>query len=218
MDKNIEYIRSLIKEDKDTYALRKLEETGHIPIIRPEVMQFISVIINIAGIKKILEIGTADGYSSICFCKTIGQDADITTIESDEQRVCTARKNIESFNLNKNIAVIHDDAVNALLYMTGRNVFDMIFLDGPKTHYLEMLPDCVRLLKEGGILIADNVLYFGMTSGEKEIPKKKRTSAYHLRDFLEAVSNSGELNTSIINFEDGLSISVKKGKKINEKT
>ncbi|NMC56611.1 MAG: O-methyltransferase [Eubacteriaceae bacterium] len=213
MDRNIEYIRSLIKENPDTLKLRKQEEENYIPIIRPEVMQFISVMIKIADIKKILEIGTAEGYSSICFCRAIGKDADITTIESEEQRVNTARKNIESFNLDKNVTVIHDDAVKALSYMTGHNVFDMIFLDGPKTHYLEMLPDCIRLLKEGGILLADNVLYFGMTSGEKEIPKKKRTSAYHLRDFLEAVSSSYELDTSIINFEDGLVISVKKGTK-----
>ena len=218
MDKNIEYIRSLIKESEDTYILRKVEETDHIPIIRPEVMRFISVIINIAEIKKILEIGTANGYSSICFCEAIGKDANITTIESNEQRVFAARENIAKFKLEKNITVINDDAVNAIMHLTGSGAYDMVFLDGPKTHYVQMLPDCIRLLKDGGILIADNVLYFGMTSGEREIPKKKRTSAYHLREFLEEVSNSPYLTTSVINFEDGLAISVKKGTKINEKT
>jgi len=211
MDKNINYIRSLIKEDPDTLKIRKGEEENHIPIIRPEVMQLILVIIKIAGIKKILEIGTADGYSSICFCNFIGQEADITTIECDEERVKKARQNISELNFDKSITVINDDAVKALRYMTGRDIFDMVFLDGPKTHYIEMLPDCIRLLKKGGILIADNVLYFGMTSGKREIPKKKRTSAYHLREFLYEISNNSSLMTSIINFEDGLVISVKKG-------
>lgn len=218
MDKNIEYIRSLIKEDEDTYILRKEEETDHIPIIRPEVMQFISVIIKIAGIKKILEIGTANGYSSICFCKMIGKEADITSIESEEQRVLAARENIEKFNLGKNITVIYDDAVNAIMHLTGSGAYDMVFLDGPKTHYIQMLPDCIRLLKDGGILIADNVLYFGMTSGQKDIPRKKRTSAYHLREFLDNISNHPYLETSVINFEDGLAISVKKGTVKHEKT
>ena len=217
MDKNIEYIRSLLQESEETLELRKREEDSYIPIIRPEVMQFISVIIKIAGIKKILEIGTANGYSSICFCRAIGKEADITTIESEEQRALNARDNIEKFNLGKNITVINDDAVSAIMHITGSGIYDMVFLDGPKTHYTQMLPDCIRLLKEGGILIADNVLYFGMTSGEREIPKKKRTSAYHLREFLEEISNNTLLTTSVINFEDGLTISVKKGRETDEK-
>ena len=211
MDKNIEYIRSLIKENADTLALRKTEEENYIPIIRAEVMQFLSVIIKIAGVKKVLEIGTANGYSSICFAKFIGADADITSVEFEEQRVNKAREYIAAFDLEKNITVICDDAVKAVSYMTGQNIYDMIFLDGPKTHYLAILPDCIRLLKQGGLLIADNVLYFGMTSGQIDIPKKKRTSAYHLRDFLDAVSDNENLVTSIINFEDGLALAVKKG-------
>lgn len=211
MDKNLEFIRSLIKENSLTDKLRKIDETNYIPIIRKEVMQFILVIIELTNIAKILEIGTANGYSSICFANAIGEHADIITIESDENRVHKARENIHSFNLDNKISVVHDDAQCVLSHMVGENIYDMIFLDGPKTHYINMLPDCKRLLKDGGLLLADNVLYFGMTSGQNNIPKKKRTSAYHLRDFLDTVFKDEQMLSSVINFEDGLLISMKKG-------
>ncbi len=211
MDKNIEFIRSLIKENALTYKLRQQDEAEYIPIIKKEVMQFMLVIVELTKTKKILEVGTANGYSSICFANAIGENADIITIESDELRVSKARENIRLFNLDNHIHVIHDDAQCALRRMLGEDMFDIIFLDGPKTHYIDMLDDCKRLLKQGGLLIADNVLYFGMISGYKDTPKKKRTSVHHLREFLDLIFEDKEMLSSVINFEDGLLISIKKG-------
>jgi predicted O-methyltransferase YrrM len=215
MDQNIEFIRALINENSSTYKLREYDEARFVPIIRKEVMQFILVIIELAKIKKILEIGTANGYSSICFANTIGEHADIMTIENNESRVNKARENIHSFHLDNNIDVIHDDAQCVLRHMVGENIYDMIFLDGPKTHYVDMFPECKRLLKKDGLLIADNVLYFGMTSGRKDTPKKKRTSVYHLREFLDLIFEDKEMLSSVINFENGLLISMKKGSEKN---
>ncbi len=210
MDKNIEYIRWLLEESTETDKLRHEEEKRHIPIIRPEVLRLLKVLIALSKAEKILEIGTGEGYSAICFAKAIGTKADITTIEHDEQRVVRARDNIKKMNLEKAITVIHDDASIVCRSMPGEEIFDLIFLDGAKTQYRALLDDCIRLVKTGGMIVADNVLYFGMVSGEKHLPRKKRTSTSQLRDFLEAIATHPRLLTSIINFEDGLSISIKK--------
>ncbi len=213
VDKNIQYIRSLLKEEQDTGRLRREEEQRHIPVIRPEVLRLLTLCIRLSKTEKILEIGAGEGYSAICFAKAIGENADIITIEQDEERVHAARSNIQAFGLKKAITVIHDDAAAACRSMPGEEIFDMVFLDGPKTHYLSLLDDCIRLVTTGGLIVADNVLYFGMVSGEKELLRKKRTSTEHLQEFLEAVTTDARLLTAIINFEDGLAISMKKEEK-----
>ena len=126
VDKNIQYIRSLLKEEQDTGRLRREEEKRHIPVIRPEVLRLLTLCIRLSKTEKILEIGAGEGYSAICFAKAIGENADIITIEQDEERVYAARSNIQTFGLEKAITVIHDDAAAACRSMPGEEIFDMV--------------------------------------------------------------------------------------------
>lgn len=203
MDKTIQYIRSLLEEDTDCAVLRQGQEARHIPVIRPEALRLLTILLKVSKSTKVLEIGTGEGYSAICFARAIGKQADITTIDHDEERVKAARDNIVKFQLENAVTVIYDDAEKACRSMAGEELFDLIFLDGAKTHYLSLLEDCIRLVKTGGLIVADNVLYFGMVPGEKQPPRKKRTSTTHLRDFLEAVTTHPRLLTQSLILRTG---------------
>ncbi len=205
-----DYLRSHISHD-DAF-LRGLEDyaaANDVPIIEPESARFLTVMCRIKKPKKILEVGTAIGYSALLMAKNTPKSCRITTLEYDEKMVRLARENIKSAGFSERIAVIEADAKDYLAYIDDESSFDMIFLDGPKAHYVNMLDECVRLLKKGGVLISDNILYKGMTADDNHVVRRKITIVKRLRAYIDALMAHKELQTAILPLGDGVTVSVK---------
>lgn len=129
-------------------------------------------------------------------------------MERDAEMTGIARANIEKAGLSDRITVINNDAKEVLPRLTGE--YDVIFLDGPKAHYIHMLNDCIRLLNKGGILIADNILYKGMVADEEHVIRRKITIVKRLKHFISAQMQRAELETVILPLGDGVTVAVKK--------
>ena len=200
-----QYLRSLITPNDE--FLRHLEKEAldkYIPVIQPEVVQLLRVIIKTAGVKNLLEIGTAIGYSAINFAR---ECESVVTVERDEDMVARAKENIKEAGLSDKITVICGDALEVMSEDNG--TYDMIFVDAAKGQYIKFLPECKRLLKSGGILVSDNVLYRGTVAKDGFIPRKHRTIITNLKQYLYEISNDKELTTSILPIGDGVAISRK---------
>lgn len=179
-----------------------------VPIAERETARFLAVMCKIINPANVLEIGTAIGYSSIIMAKnTTGK---ILSLEYDADTVKTARENIRRAGFSDRIEVVEADAKDYVSYIDEDESMDLIFLDGPKAHYLYMLDDCVRLLRRGGVLISDNVLYKGMTADDAHVVKRKITIVERLREYINALVNHRELETSLLPLGDGVTVSVKK--------
>lgn len=206
------YITSYLRE-KTTHndeLLHDLEEyalKNSIPIAEPETARFISVISGIIRPKRILEIGTAIGYSAIILANTLDDGGKITTIEYNPDMAAAARENIKKAGMEDKIDVIEADAKEYLPSASGD--YDIIFLDGPKAHYIYMLEDCIRLLNRNGVLIADNVLYKGMVPDDKHVIRRKITIVKRLRKFIDALMTDSRLETTLISLGDGVTVSRK---------
>ena len=203
------YIRNEIPEN--TGILKELEDyaaVNQVPIVQPETAKLLKALTCIKRPVRILEIGCAIGYSAILMAQNLADGGSISTIEWDADMAETARENIKKAGLSEKIRVIHDDAKNVLPSLTGE--YDMIFLDGPKAHYIYMLNDCIRLLKRGGMLVADNILYKGMTADEEHVIRRKITIVKRLRHFISAQMQRAELETVILPLGDGVTVAVKK--------
>lgn len=203
-----EYMRAEIPPH--TGILKDLEEyakTHDVPIVQPETAQLLTVLGHILRPREILEVGCAIGYSAILMAQTLREGGKIITMEYDDRMAELARENIRRAGLYDTITVANTDAKDFIPNIDGQ--FDMIFLDGPKAHYIYMLNDCIRLLKKGGILIADNVLYKGMTADDEHVIRRKITIVKRLRRFITALNTRSELKTTLLPVGDGVTISVK---------
>lgn len=200
------YIQSLIKiEDEELEKFRQNCIENHRPIVQEEVAQFIKVLLNIIKPKKILEIGTNVGFSSIFMCKALENNVDILSIEINELVYEEALNNIKNFNCDKSIRLINDDA-NHALDCIDENGFDMVFMDASKSHYAEFLDKIMKILSPDGIIICDNVLYKGMIASDELVKKRKRTIVRNMRNFLHYISNDDRFETSIIPIGDGVAL------------
>ncbi len=203
-----DYLRSLIKEN--TGILKELEEKAlkeYIPIISPEVAQLIRLLSEITGAEKILEVGSAIGYSSILFAG-FSEKMKITTIEMDEDRAAQAENNINRANMDKKITLLRGDALSVMDHIAEN--FDIVFVDAAKGQYNNFLPKCLKLLKPGGLLISDNILYRGTVAETGFIPRKHRTIIVNMKEYLKRLSEDEGLTTSIIPIGDGVAVSLKK--------
>lgn len=188
--------------------MRLFARESWIPIILDDSLAYIEKVLSDKNIGNILEIGTAIGYSSICFSKFLNKEGKIDTIEIDKQRIMLAKANIAMYKLNDKINIIEGDAIKVLPKLNEK--YDFIFIDGPKSHYIEYLPICLELLSEDGIIIADNVNYKGMVKGEKKVKHKQRTAVNKLREFIDEVKNNPKLNSDLVDVGDGILIITKK--------
>jgi len=192
--------------------IRQYARESWIPIILDDSLEFIeNTVLKEKKLKRILEIGTAIGYSSICFSKFLNTNGVIDTIEVDKQRIMIAKANIDMMGLNDKINIIEGDALKVLSKLD--NNYDFIFIDGPKSHYVEYLPICLKLLAEDGIIIADNVIYKGMVTGPEKVKHKQRTAVMRLREFIDVVRNDQNLEAELIDVGDGLMVIKKNGGK-----
>jgi predicted O-methyltransferase YrrM len=193
----------------DEYILDEIKSKAlenHIPIIMDETLEVIANILSNENPKKILEIGTAIGYSAIQFLKHSNTDTIIDTIEIDEKRVIEANENIEKLGLQKNIHVMQGNAVDIL--PTLKDEYDIIFIDAAKGKYPVFLKEAIRLGKLNAIIFADNILYKGYVMGDYN-KHKQRTAVNNLREYIRLIKEDKRLETEILEVGDGLAISRK---------
>lgn len=195
--------RSGILAELEQYAAE-----NSVPIVQPETAKLLETLMCIKRPVRILEIGCAIGYSAILMAQYLAEGGSISTVERDAEMTGIARANIEKAGLSDRITVINNDAKEVLPRLTGE--YDVIFLDGPKAHYIHMLNDCIRLLNKGGILIADNILYKGMVADEEHVIRRKITIVKRLKHFISAQMQRAELETVILPLGDGVTVAVKK--------
>lgn len=203
-----DYLRSLIKENNG--ILKELEEKAlkeYIPIISPEVAQLMKLLSDMTEAEKILEIGSAIGYSSILFAG-FSDDMKVTTIEMDEERAAQAENNISRAGMDKKITLIRGNALDVMDRL--EESYDIIFVDAAKGQYNRFLPKCLKLLRSGGLLVSDNILYRGTVAEPGFIPRKHRTIIVNLKEYLNTLTNDERLTTSVIPIGDGVAISYKK--------
>lgn len=205
-----DYLRkNAVHNDDFLHTLEEYAAKHSVPIIEPESAQLLRVLCSMNKPQKVLEVGCAIGYSSILMAKALPKDSKITTIEYDNEMVQIARKNVDKAGLCDRISVIEADAKDYLPYIDDDETFDMVFLDGPKAHYIYMLDDSIRLLKKGGILISDNVLYKGMTADDEHVIRRKITIVNRLRDYIDTLMKHPQLDSVLLPLGDGITISVK---------
>ena len=207
----VSYIHSLEKTNSE--VLEKIEEQAHIdnvPITRKEMESFLRVMLYIKKPKRILELGTAVGYSAILMSECIDEDGKITTIENYEKRIVEAKKNIELSGKGQIIELLEGDATEVMKTLPSQQ-FDFVFMDAAKAQYIYFLPEVLRLMKKGAVLITDNVLQEGdLIESRFVVERRDRTIHKRMREYLEVVKNHEELETSIVPIGDGITISVKK--------
>ena len=214
------FIESLNKGN--TEFLDNLEAEANrdnVPIIRKSMQRFLKLMLELKKPKNILEVGTAVGFSAILMAQYSQSDCHITTIEKYEKRIPVAKENFLKSGFNDKITLIEGDAkdiLNELLEnengddkFTGR--YDMIFMDAAKGQYINFLPNAVKLLKKGGVLITDNVLQDDTVIQSKfTVVRRDRTIHKRMREYIRALMQSDELTTDILQLGDGISVSVKK--------
>ena len=181
------------------------------PIIKPEVADFMRLLLDMTQPTEILEIGTAVGYSSLLMSQHLQPGGHITTIERFPYMMKKAYKHIEQAGASDQITILEGDACEILPTLeTGK--YDVIFMDCAKGQYINFLPDCIRLLKDNGLLITDNVLHKGTVARSRYlIDRRQRTTHSRLRDFLWTITHSPELRTSVVPIGDGVALSYKLG-------
>ncbi len=193
--------------DERLVDLRKAAKEVRNPTAEDDTLQYILTLIESLNPKKILEIGSAEGLTSIAML--LASNATLTAIELDTARAQTAREYFRAFGVSERVTLHEGDAGEILPLLTGE--YDLIFLDGAKVQYRRYLPECKRLLREGGVLLSDDVLLFGWVTGEA--PQKRRMMVEHIREYLRALQEDNDLTTSLLDLGEGLAVSVKKRKK-----
>ena len=206
-----DFITSLSSyEDEDMMRLKKYAIENNVPIIRDETRDFLRLIISIKKIENILEIGTAIAYSTLVMHKA-NTEANIYTIENYDKRIRDAKNNIDKYFNKDKVTLIEEDAGVYLKGCTKNDFFDLVFLDAAKGQYINWLSDIKRVMKKGGILIADNIFKDGEILESKFLIKKRdRTIHKRMRDFLYQIKHDESFKTFIYNLGDGVSISIKK--------
>ena len=211
MENEKEYLNSLIpKRSEFLEELRRLSalEDSYAPIVTRDTEQLLITLLALTKPRRVLEVGTAVGYSSIFMADNLPEDSRIITVERYKKHAEIAVDNIFRVGYEEKIKVIEGDAAEVLSWLDGG--FDFIFLDAAKAQYIEFLPELLRLLNTGGILLSDNVLFHGMTGDDGNVIRRKITIVKRLRMYLETITNHPLLTTSLIPIGDGVALSVKK--------
>jgi len=187
--------------------LDKIKEKAlneHIPIIMDDTLDVIGKYLEKEKPKRILEIGTAVGYSAICFSKFLDKDGVIDTIERDVERIKEAKINIKNMNLEKVINIYEGDAIEILPTLDEK--YDVVFIDAAKGKYPFFLKESLRMINKNGIIFADNILYKGYVMSDYN-KHKQRTAVRNLREYIKEISENPNLETEILEVGDGLAIS-----------
>ena len=203
------YINSL--DMGNTPFLEDLEQralASRVPVIRREMQSFIKVLLAIHQPKRILEVGTAVGFSTLLMCEYGSPDLEITTIENYEKRIPIARENFRMAGREKQITLLEGDAGEYLKKLEG--TYDLIFMDAAKGQYINWLPDVLHLMHTGSILLSDNVLQEGdIIESHYLVERRNRTIYKRMREYLYELKHHPQLLTTILPLGDGAALSVK---------
>lgn len=185
--------------------MRKEAQRENIPTVRNATLNMLLTLVSLKKPARILEIGTAYGCSGVAML-TFAKNAFLTTIEKDEKAMETAKENFKKAGVYDRAEFFSGDASEIIPMLGGK--YDFVFLDGPKGHYAEYLPYLTDLTSSGGILFADDVMFWGYVDSD-EIKKKHATIYRSLREYLDKISKDERLLTTVIGDEDGFSVSLK---------
>ncbi len=206
----IAYINSL--DEENPAYLNELEAYARktdVPIIRRQMQSLLRVLFALNRPKQILEVGTAIGFSALFMSEYAPEDCHITTIEKYEKRIPLAKENFEKAGKADKITLLEGDAKEILAELTGS--YDFIFMDAAKGQYIHFLPDVLRLLRSGGILVSDNVLQDGdIIESRFAVTRRNRTIHSRMREYLYELKHNDALETVILTLGDGTAVSVKK--------
>ena len=204
------YINSL--DMGNTPFLQELESRAladRVPIIRRDMQSFMRMLLAVKQPKRILEVGTAVGFSTLLMCEYGPKDLKIVTIENYEKRIPVAKDNFRRAGRESQITLLEGDAGEILKTLTG--TFDMIFMDAAKGQYFNWLPHLMRLLEPGGLLVSDNVLQEGtIIESRYAVERRERTIHERMREYLYALTHHEELETAVLTVGDGVALSVRK--------
>lgn len=203
------FINSMNQDDEGIVGVIEREAIAdEVPIIRKETKEWMKTMLLIKKPMRVLEVGTAVGFSSIYMSGYLPEGAYITTIEKWEPRIIKAKENFQRAGVEDRITLLEGDAADILKEMEGS--FDFVFMDAAKGQYIHFLPDVIRLLDKNGVLVSDNVLQDGEVLDSKYIVNRRnRTIHSRMREYLYALKNHEELETSIIPLGDGVALSVR---------
>ncbi len=204
---NYDYIENYLRDLKDIKDEKLLEmskyaEENHVPIVERESEEFINFLISMKKPKKILELGTAIGYSSISFAKRNKCIEKIDSVELKEEMVEIARKNISDVGLDEIIRVHNSDAYDFLVDLEEK--YDLIFIDAAKGQYEKYFDSALKNLNEKGIILCDNVLFKGMIAEDSLVKRRKITIVKRLRKFLKDISSDERFISSVVPIGDGI--------------
>lgn len=190
-------------EEMEQYALEH-----HVPIIRKEMQSFMKVLLAVQRPERILEVGTAIGFSTLLMCEYGLENLQMVTIENYEKRIPIAKENFRKAGRENQITLLEGDAGEILKTLEG--TFDLIFMDAAKGQYINWLPDVLRLMHPGSILVSDNVLQEGdLIESRYLVERRNRTIYKRMREYLYELKHHPHLITTIIPLGDGVTVSVK---------
>ena len=189
--------------------LERYAKETNVPIIRKEMQGFLKLLLAMQRPVSILEVGTAIGFSALLMKEYAPENCHITTIEKYEKRIPLAKENFKKAGRENDITLLEGDATEILKELTG--TYDFIFMDAAKGQYIHFLPDILRLLPEGGLLVSDNVLQDGdIIESRYAVTRRNRTIHARMRDYLYELKHHEQLETAILPVGDGVTVSVKR--------
>ena len=205
----VAYINSLDCGNSDICnTIEKEAIADEVPIIRKEMGNLLKVLLQLVQPERILEVGTAVGYSSILMSENMPENCKITTIENYDKRIPVAKNNFKRAGKEDVITLIEGDALEVLKTLEGP--YDFIFMDAAKGQYINYLPDVKRVLRKGGLLISDNILQEGeIVESRYAVTRRKRTIHTRIREYVYELTHSEDFVTSIVPIGDGITLSVK---------
>lgn len=203
------YINSLNCGNSDICnTIEKEAIADEVPIIRKEMGNLLKVLLQLVQPERILEVGTAVGYSSILMSENMPHNCTITTIENYDKRIPVAKNNFKRAGKEDVITLIEGDALEVLKTLDGP--YDFIFMDAAKGQYINYLPDIKRVLRKGGLLISDNILQEGeIVESRYAVTRRNRTIHARIREYVYELTHSEDFVTSIVPIGDGITLSVK---------
>jgi predicted O-methyltransferase YrrM len=204
------YINSLEQEDSPLVSeIAREAVASRVPVMRRETASLIKTLLTMKQPRHILEVGTAVGYSALVMAENTAADCHITTIEKYGKRIPVARENFRRAGMEDRITLLEGDGLELVGRLPGP--FDFIFMDAAKAQYIRFLPDMLRLLPPGGVMVSDNVLQEGdILESRFAVRRRDRTIHSRMREYLYAIKHHEALSTAILPVGDGVAVSVRR--------